>query len=88
MNYLCAICRMKKGASGLRMRLCLLAGDNLLDMYTHHGQVTPEIARPPCPVAALRFLAIDWLLRVIAPCHETRMTHPSSGKPIRDGYNP
>jgi hypothetical protein len=35
-------------------------------------------ARPLRPVAALRFLAIERRLRIIAPCHETNMTHTFS----------
>ena len=51
-------------------------------IYTRHGQVspahTPSSSRSGRPVAALRFLAIERLLRVIAPCHETNMTHTFS----------
>ncbi len=48
---------------------------DLAGLYTHGVWDLGLIARPICPMAALKFLAIERLLRVISPCHETNMTH-------------
>jgi len=44
-------------------------------VYTRGVMDLGLIVRPISSMAALKFLAIERLLRVISPCHEENMTH-------------